>query len=321
MLRTMSALATPLSWARPLDRWLCVPTFRWVCLFSALTVRFMWMSGKRVFDKTFAFIRVSTFVPGRTGSPIRRNRYVPGRDWALHSTSMHFTPGFYRLAAICSFASAITTLGLIFLPGWFPPADDFAARMARVNDPLYRLYAWVYFVHPFLVLVAALGVSLRLRREAASLVIPGLLAFLLWGVTEAAQQALTLMAFNPWRLAYLAGDPAVRTTMELRMAIYDGLWNAMYFLLLTGFFIANLLYAVALWRRRGFSRVVGAFYAGAAALTLQIIIVEVGGRQLVPDSIDFWLYPLIQPLARTLIGVWVWVHRDENGGWVPPRSA
>src|SRR5688572_7429473 len=195
---------------------------------------------------------------------------------------MRFTPSFYRFAAICSFASALTTLGLIFLPGQFPPADDFAARMARVNDPTYRFYAWVYFGHPFLVVTAALAVAMRLRREAASLVIPGLLAFVLWGATEAGQQALTLFAFNPWRLAWLANDPVVRASMELRTALYDGAWNAMYFLLIVGFFIANSLYAVAMWRRPGLSRVVGGFYAAAALLTLQIILVETRGGQLSP---------------------------------------
>ena len=153
---------------------------------------------------------------------------------------------------------------------------------------------------------------MRLRREATSLVLPGLLAFLLWGATEAGQQALTLMAFNPWRLAWLGGDPVMRATMELRTALYDGVWNAMYFLLIIAFFIANLLYAVALWRRHGLSRIVGAFYAGAAVLTLTIIIAEVGGGQLLPGPVAFWLYPLIQPLARTLIGVWLWKHRDES---------
>ena len=225
---------------------------------------------------------------------------------------MHFTPSFYRFTAICSVASAITTLGLIFLPGMLAPAEDFPARMARVDDPLYQLYAWVHFVHPFLVVTAALGVSMRLRREASSLVIPGLLAFVLWGATEAGQQALTLFAFNPWRLAWLAGDPAVLATMEARTAMYDGVWNAMYFLLIVGFFIANSLYAIALWRRPGLSRVVGALYAAAAALTLQFIVVEVGGGQLLPDAVDFWVYPLIQPLARTLIGVWLWKHRHED---------
>lgn len=225
---------------------------------------------------------------------------------------MQFSSSFYRVAAICSIASAITTLGLIFLPRMMVPVEDLAGRMARVNDPTYRLYAWVYFVHPFLVMTAALGVAMRLRREAASLVIPGLIAFLLWGATEAGQQALSLFAFNPWRVAWLAGDVAVRESMELRTALYDGIWNAMYFLIVVAFFIANLLYAVALWRRKGFSRVVGGFFGAASALTLPIIIGEVGGGQVLPESIDFWLYPLIQPLGRTLIGVWLWMHRDEN---------
>jgi hypothetical protein len=88
----------------------------------------------------------------------------------------------------------------------------------------------------------------------------------------------------------------------------------MYFLLIVGFCVGNALYAVALWRRRpGLSRLVGALYAAAALLTLQIIVVEVGGAQLLPDALDFWLYPLIQPLARTLIGVWLWTHADEDG--------
>ena len=54
------------------------------------------------------------------------------------------------------------------------------------------------------------------------------------------------------------------------------------------------------------------FGPGPLSLTLQIIIVEVGGRQLLPDAVDFWVYPLTQPLARTLIGVWLWKHRIES---------
>jgi hypothetical protein len=236
------------------------------------------------------------------------------------SEPMHFTPSFYRFAALCSIASAITTLGLIFLPEAIAPAEDFAARMSRASDPVYRLYAWVYFIHPFLTVAAALGVAMRLRRTAASLVVPGLLAFVLWGATEAGQQALTLFAFNPWRTAWLAGDPAVRATMELRAAIYDGVWNAMYFLVICAFFVANVLYALALVRMRGLSRVIGVFYGAAASLTLFIIIAEVSGRQLLPESIAFWLYPLIQPLARILIGVWLWTNRYDDDGPVRGES-
>jgi hypothetical protein len=224
---------------------------------------------------------------------------------------MHFSPAFYRVGGACSLLSALTTLLLIFLPRWFSPADDFTGRMARVEDPLYQLRAWVYLVHPFLVFTAALGVAMRLRRQVAALAIPGLLGFALWAATEAGQQALTLIAFDRWRRAYLAGDPIVRSRMELHTALYDGLWDAMFFLLLLGFLIGNVMYALAMWRGQGLARALSLLYLAAAMLALFGIAGELGVSVL-PSALGFWLYPAIQPLARTLIGVWLWRHCNED---------
>jgi hypothetical protein len=236
-------------------------------------------------------------------------------DPALLFTDNRFSPNFYRTAAVCSWLSAVTTLLLIFLPEWYAPGDSFDARMARVQDPAYVLRSWVYLLHPFLVVAAALGVALRLRRVAASWVLPGLLAFLLWGGTEAAQQALTVAAFDTWRVAYLAGDEAVRSTMVLRTALYDDLWDAMYVLLLIGFMFGNGLYAAATLRIPGLTRVLGVFYTLAALLTLTLLLPEFGGPAL-PGPLNSWLYPAVQPLARALIGLWLWrvVRPPLNGG-------
>lgn len=218
---------------------------------------------------------------------------------------MTFPAPFFRTAAVCSWLSAITTLMLIFLPDWFAPGDSFEARMARVHDPAYVLRSYAYLLHPFLVMTAALAVAARLRQVAAAWVVPGLLAYLLWGATEAAQQTLTLFAFDPWREAWLAGDAAVRSTMELRTALYDGLWNAMYVLLILGFFIGNALYGAALVRFTGLSRVLGVFY-GLAALLTGFIILREFGLPSVPARLEEWMYPTVQPLGRALIGVWLW---------------
>jgi hypothetical protein len=213
-------------------------------------------------------------------------------------------PAFVRVAAAASVLSAVTTLLLIFLPEWFAPAPDFAARMARVYDPPYQLRSWVYLLHPFLVFTAALGVFLLLRR-ATALALPGILGFGLWAATEAAQQCLTLFAFDRWRRAWLAGDAAVRASMEVRTAIYDGLWDAAYMLLLIGFLIGNTAFGAALVRMRGLDRVVGGFFLAAAALTASILLVDLGGPA-IPEPLASWVYPAIQPLARVLIGVWLW---------------
>jgi hypothetical protein len=224
---------------------------------------------------------------------------------------MHFTPTFYRTAASCSVLSAVTTLLLIFLPDFYAPAEGFAGRMQRVTDPAYVLRSRVYLVHPFLVLTAALGVAMRLRRTHSVAAVVGLLGFVLWAFTEAGQQTLTLFAFDRWRTAWLAGDEAVRAHMSASAATYDGLWDAMYFLLLIGFTIGNAAYGVALVRARALTRVVGAFLLAACALTLSIFAGELHWFTL-PEPIGSWSYPAIQPLGRTLLGVWLWRVADES---------
>jgi hypothetical protein len=233
---------------------------------------------------------------------------------------MQLSVRFYRIAALCSVASVLTTLMLIFLPEWYATAEGFEGRMARVNDPAYRLRAWAYFIHPFITWTAALGVAMRIRRDSAALAIAALAGCSLWALTEAGQQALTLMMFDDWRAAYLAGDEAVRATMALRTAIYDGLWDGMYFLILIAFMIGNAMFAIALWRGPGLTRALAVLYACAVALTMTIVVSELGGPTL-PDAVGFWLYPAIQPLARALIGVWLWKHADESLSFMDKRQA
>jgi hypothetical protein len=220
-----------------------------------------------------------------------------------------FPPAFYRAGAIASFLTVASTLGLIFLPDLFATGEGLEVRMRRVTETPYVIRAWVYLLHPIAVFTAALAIALRLRRYAG-LVLPGLIGFAVWAVTETGQQTMTLFMFDRWRRAWLAGDGAVRATMEVRAAVYDGLWDASYNLLLIGFLIGCAFYAAAMLRLPGLSRIVGLFYAAAALLTFSIMVVEVGGPSL-PPLLDRWLYPATQPLARLLIGVWLWKHADE----------
>lgn len=216
------------------------------------------------------------------------------------------SPSFYRVAAIASIVSAVTTLGLIFLPEYFAAQPEgLAGRMKRVADPVYQLRAWTYFIHPFLAFTAALGVALAMRYRSPGLALAGLLGYFLWAITEVGQQSLTLFAFDDWRRAWLAGDPAVRASMEVRAAIYDGLWEASYSLLLFGIILGSAFYAAMLLRLPDrLSRIVGAFYALAAIQSVLLQSGELGGPVL-PESIAYWVYPATQPLARILIGLWL----------------
>jgi hypothetical protein len=220
--------------------------------------------------------------------------------------SAELSPSFYRVAGIASILSAVTTLMLIFLPEFFVAVPDgIPGRMLRVTDPAYQWRAWAYQIHPFLAFTAILGVAMATRRLAPALALAGLLSFFLWAFTEAGQQSLTLFAFDDWRRAWLAGDPAVRQTIDVRVAIYDGLWEAAYSLLLFGIILGSAFFATILLRMPDrLSEAVGAFFALASIQSIFIQSAELGGPVL-PETFDYWIYPATQPLARVLIGIWL----------------
>ena len=224
---------------------------------------------------------------------------------------MKLEPSFYRSVAVCSVLSAVTTLGLIYLPEFYQPIEGFEGRMRRVADPAYVLRSWVYLVHPFLTFAAALGVALRIRAVRPAAAIIGIAGFALWAGNEALQQTMTIFAFDKWRAAYFAADEAARAIIRANSAMYDGLWDALYLLLMIGFSIGNTSLGLALVRAgRGVTRIVGCFLLAAVAITLPLIT---GEMQLwtMPEPLASWSYPAVQPLGRTLIGLWLWTAANE----------
>ena len=72
-----------------------------------------------------------------------------------------------------------------------------------------------------------------------------------------------------------------------------------------GFIIGNALFSAMLLRLNdAFSRVIGIFFALALVTSLIFFSGELGGPVL-PEGIGFWVYPAIQPIGRTLIGLWL----------------
>jgi hypothetical protein len=219
---------------------------------------------------------------------------------------VRFSSTFYRGAALCSVASAITTLALIFLPRFYQPVIGFDARMALIEHPAYVLRSWIHLIHPFLVMTTALAVAVRCRTRAAGAASLGLLGFVVWGATEAAQQALTIVALDAtWRAAWPTADAATRQSIRDHVAVYDAIWNSLYLLLLLGFLAGNVFMAIAVRSAERLARWVSTAYWAAAGLTLLILVPEVGGPAL-PGGVTAWLYPLIQPAGRALTGVWLW---------------
>ncbi len=217
---------------------------------------------------------------------------------------------FYKATAICSFVSVATTLSLIFLPRLYDPGESFESRLALVDNSIYLLRAWVYLLHPFVVLGAALGVALAVRRLSGGLAAAGFLCFLLWALTEASQQALTLVAYHGWAGAYAMADVATQEVLRMQISTYHAIWDSMFLLLLIGFLFGNLFYGVAMVSGRGSARALGVLFLAVAVLTAFGVSREIGGPGL-PSVLAVWLYPIVQPVCRLLIGVWLWNTTDE----------
>lgn len=237
-----------------------------------------------------------------TRAPGIGREHSPG---AKGLSDVNFSPRFYRGAALCSCLSAVTTLGLIYLPRWYQPVPDFEARMALITNSAYVLRSWIYLIHPFLCVVAAAAVAAWCWARTPGAALLGVLGFNLWGAVEAAQQTFTLVAIDrTWRTAWPTADSAAREVIRGYVALYDVVWDSLYLLLLLGFLAGNLALAIATWNQGGLGRWVAVAFTGGAGLTFLFLLPQFGGPAIL-DGQD-WLYPLIQPAGRTLIGVWLW---------------
>ncbi|HEY7096116.1 MAG TPA: hypothetical protein VH437_05290 [Terriglobales bacterium] len=224
---------------------------------------------------------------------------------------MKLGKGFYRTAAICAWASVITTLCLIFLHYGFPAADSFEQRVLLFQAPIYRFYLWSYFLHPFVALVSLIGIAAKLRFRTPSLAIFGVVFYGIWAFSEMLQQALTLVAKNyGWRAAYLGTDTSAKASLSLYLNGFEAVSDALYALIVFAFALGSLLYGVAFWKGSLFEKLLAGFSFVYAVLSW-LYFLGVFGWISIPSFIDN-IY-MAQPLNRALLGYYLWKTDAEEG--------
>jgi hypothetical protein len=211
-----------------------------------------------------------------------------------------------RAAGVCSAVTAVTTFLLWWLPRQVPPATDLAARIALHENAWYLARLWVNFAHNWLALFGYIGAAAVLARRARGLAVGGLTAFGIWAVTELVGISVIIFAVNrTWRASYAAADEAGKASLRTLFAGWDAVWDAMFFLLLVAFFLGTLSYGLAGLRGRGLERLVGALLVAGAPLTALIMAGEYYGVAWA-NAISDGVYPVLQPVCRFLMGVWLW---------------
>ena len=218
---------------------------------------------------------------------------------------MSFTAGFFRFAAACALLSAITTLGVHLIPG-AEKAVTFEQRIALHADPVYIARLGNVLVHILLVIASMWGVAAAKRKTAAGFMGLGFLGYLLFALAEIFRTSLGLFMVNRgWRARFAGADEATQNELRTLLSAWPGINDALFFLLVLGFFIGNLFYGSVLVRGAGFERTLGTILLFWAALGFYGMANGFLGAAWLPDVPDFvaWTF---QPAVRVLIAIWLW---------------
>jgi hypothetical protein len=214
------------------------------------------------------------------------------------------SPGFLRFAALCSFASAITTLGVHLLPPLLPPARTLEEAARLHDNPIHVARLWIVALHVLIVFIAAWAAALLLAPRALGWAGLGLFGYAVFTIAELTRTCLSLFALNRWRAAYLAPDAAEATRAALRTLLegWPGVNLSLFSVFWIGFLIGNLFFGISAVGGRGLERAVGVVLLVWAGIG---IAGPLAASLRTPGPPD-WLSFTFQPAARALLGVWLW---------------
>ena len=216
---------------------------------------------------------------------------------------------FIKLASICSFLGAITTILLIYLPS--PEAIGFEAEATLHSNNLYISKLWILFLHPQFNVIAALGIAVLFIKKHPEYIIPGTLAVLVWGIAEMAQQAFMIDAVNlVWRPDYLnEADVIKKTELQTHLSGVEAVWDTMYLIIQYGFGLGTLLIGIVLIKADKLAIWIGYTNILIGIFMLMAFTVNFMGLDffLKPVNLFYgWAYPVLQPVVRFTLGIWLW---------------
>lgn len=218
---------------------------------------------------------------------------------------MHEMRGALRAGAVAAGLSAATTLLLWLLPRLSIAPVGLEPEIALAADPFHLARLGVNFGHVFLALAGYAAATVLVARRSPAFAWAGLVAFGIWALAEAIGVSINLWAVNmTWRAGYAAADPAGQAAIKAAILTVAGIWDGLFFLVLVSFLAGSLLLGLGAIATPGTARAIPVLLLLGAALTLVILLDGYFGAQLSP--LIGWAYPLLQPISRAAMAVWIW---------------
>ncbi len=211
----------------------------------------------------------------------------------------------YKTAAVAAFVSALTTLGVHLITFH---ADTPEARMALANNSLYNFRLGLVIFHCLCVIVSMYGFAAKKFKDAPGWFGLGLLAFVVFGLTEITRMFAALCYLNGLRRRYLAAtEEAVRTHVQQSLDNWALASTTMFTLFIFAFAVGNLCYGAGLLgsARSRFDRTLAwllLVWAGLTGLNFASQFFPMGWVEPFME----WVSPTFQPFVRTVIGLWLW---------------
>jgi hypothetical protein len=218
-----------------------------------------------------------------------------------------------RFAAVAAALSALTTFLLWLLPRLYQAPANFDQSIALHTNPFYLGRLWVNFVHIFFALSAYAAATCLLWRRTPALAGMGFVWMLMWAMAELLGVSVNLFAVNgTWRAQFATSTPEMQDQLRVLLMGFQGVWDGVFFLLLVCFLLGSLCYGLALVRQQKMERALGWLFLLAVPLTVAIML---GGYTSISafDGVAGMVYPVLQPVSRLLLAVWLWRRATAAG--------
>jgi hypothetical protein len=217
------------------------------------------------------------------------------------------SPAFIKVASICAILTALTTVAVHWLPDLWNSATTFESRVQLRHNAIYMGRFWIVLMHCILVVISMAAIPTLLRGTSRLIAMFGFGSYILFAFVEMLRTSLSIFAVNrAWRSGYeTSTDEMQRRAFRSALDAFGGVNNALFFLFLLAFTAGLFCYGIALVSNSGIDQRIGYLFLFWGILNLPGLI----GAMLENESLGApfdWVGRYFQPVARLLIGFWLW---------------
>ena len=214
---------------------------------------------------------------------------------------------FLRITGACGLVAGLATFLLSLLPWIYGDPATLEARLALHDNSLYQLRLWLSFLNVFFVVLASWGLTFYKWSSAPARASTGMLFLFFYAVAELLGRSIMIFVREYRWTAQLEDAPTPEARASLLQAItrFDEIFGGLFVLLLICFFVSSLCFGSATSGGAGLERWVSRLLFLASALAL-VTLLALFIPSPVIRGVATWGYPIVQPLSRFMVGLWLW---------------